>query len=614
MRADSLYSRQRFRCVTPEKTHFFTLPHRQPAHGHPHGVICAHCERDFGIADGPTAPPAYAQTIVEIGELLAKVGSGISLRRSSYEVRQAARRFTLGPFPGSSQTARQRRRYPSRENVMAARYLDAYGPAVVDKLLPTRWPRILVLDSKPLKIRPYGAVGWDGWDEMPSGGLLVAAGRDEDDGPSRAWRIGLAPDETEKSWLEFLDQLEGEPEWVVADRATAIWAAVTERFPRATLFSCAWHLGKNLTDAAYRDGLYFGGSPMVEAIEVAFRSREQWEALAELAEQQCAENVLVWMIENEALIHRQIKLREQFPGRARSNGAAENIVKLADARIGRRRRNFRNAGRLRTVLGLMTAEMRGEGDPLTYAQIVRDVLAGGTPSLNAGMDTGAIVDHSVETVGSLATMLLEAGEIRRRSQRSYGVEAKTRSVQRTADAYNAKRDALGMPLIDVHISAGGTASISVKGKMLSFFFEIAAEWDTEKNGRGPEGVRAGDSKSVHWRCAQGHEWVARTTDRVARLLRCRRCVTTRADETNSLVTLHPEILATWDFEGNRLDPHKIKATHRRRVSWLCRADLGHPAYRASIAKHLKDQGVCPLCRKIRPASSSGGSVIGNVGR
>jgi hypothetical protein len=43
--------------------------------------------------------------------------------------------------------------------------------------------------------------------------------------------------------------------------------------------------------------------------------------------------------------------------------------------------------------------------------------------------------------------------------------------------------------------------------------------------------------------------------------RYRRCSTKRADETNSLAAIYPELLASWDESGNHpLDPHAIKAT------------------------------------------------------
>jgi hypothetical protein len=139
--------------------------------------------------------------------------------------------------------------------------------------------------------------------------------------------------------------------------------------------------------------------------------------------------------------------------------------------------------------------------------------------------------------------------------------------------------------------------------MLTDFPEFAVEWDTDKNGRGPEDIPAGHTATVsHWKCARGHRWEAKVGDRIIRLLRCRRCVTKRADETTSLVAVHPQLLAAWDDHSNLpLTPHTIRATYGTAVIWRCMAGLGHPTYKASIKKRFKDAVPCPLCRKMRPA-------------
>jgi hypothetical protein len=328
VRADKAYSRPRFRCFPSDgsEEHTFMPARRQPTHGHPHGAVCVHCERDYGPADGARTGRRYSQSVMEIGSLLASVARGDSLRAASRDARKAASRLSFGPFRQDGKP-RTRQAYNSRQNVLGARYLDAYGQAAVAELLPRRWPRLLVLDSKPLGIRPYGVVGWDDWDDtMPGGSLLAATGTDLEQRQTTPWRVGIGADVTHRSWLDFIDQLEGEPEWIVADRASAIWKAVEMRWPNAQRFACAWHLAKNLTDAAYRDGVFHEGTDFGPVIRAAFHSSDEWEALADLAERHKAENVLLWMIENEKLIGEQIELRARFPNRPRSNGAAERLV------------------------------------------------------------------------------------------------------------------------------------------------------------------------------------------------------------------------------------------------------------------------------------------------
>lgn len=605
VRSDGQFSRPRFRCYPDDGStrHTFSLPRRQPTVGNPHGMSCDHCEREYGLADGPRAIREYSQTINEIAGVLVAIGSGSPLRVASRDGRQSARRFTLGAFPLSKETARKRRDFSSRQNILAARYLDAYGPAILDRVLPTHWPRLLILDSKPLKMRPYGAVEWEDWgSSLPGGALLAAAGRDDEAGIARSWRISFGATETKESWLRFFDELEGEPEWVVIDRAPALEAAVSTRWPKATIFYCAFHLAKNLIEAAYHDGVYFEESPFVEAIRAAFHSTDEWKALRDLAVGQ--PNIERWMTENESLIRHQIDLRTAFPKYPRSNGAAETTLRTVDGYIGKRRRNFRNARRLNAMLGLMTANARGVSDAITYANIVRE-LSASPPSLSAGMDHGALVnDPSVKTHGSIADLLLAAAGIKVDTKRAYDVSAKARSVQTIADGFNAERAKIGISPIEVHISAGGTASVSVKNKMLTDFPEFAAEWDTAKNGRGPEDVPAGHWVESWWICDAGHSWQSQAGKRIGRLLRCQHCVTNRADASNSLAAIHPLLLAFWDDAANLpLTPQTIRATYSKAVMWRCLEGLGHPIYKASIRRQSTALITCPLCSKMRPAST-----------
>jgi len=204
---------------------------------------------------------------------------------------------------------------------MAARYIDTFADAVLGETLPRRWPRLVALDSKPLKVRPYGVVEWDDWVDMPGGALLTVAGRDTEDGGSRAWRVSLAADETAASWISFLRSLDGEPEWVVADRASAIWKAVDEVWPNATRVLCSWHLKDNLIDAAKRDGVYHSGnSDLVVAIESAFATVVGWEAACSLFARDSAVHALAWVAANDALVRRQALMFEAAPGRPGATG------------------------------------------------------------------------------------------------------------------------------------------------------------------------------------------------------------------------------------------------------------------------------------------------------
>jgi hypothetical protein len=608
--SDGAFARQQYRCYPiTGPSHDFTLDRRHPTADHPHGAICTSCEREMGPADGQRISRRFTQSVAEIAQVLVGVGRGDSLRGSAHDARHTARRFTLGSMPATTGTPRRRRVYASRQPVLAARYIDTFGEAVLADALPRRWPSSVSLDSKPLKIRPYGVVDWDDWTDMPGGALLTVAGREADERSSRAWRISLTADETADSWIPFLRSLDGEPEWVVADRASAIWKAVDVVWPNATRVMCSWHLKDNLIDAAKCDGVYHSGDQMlVDAIEDAFATVVGWEAVCALFARHKAAHALAWIATNDALVRRQATMFEANPTRPKSNGAAERFIKSVDNAIGNRRRNFRNAARFRTVLGLLNANLHGSADLFTYAKTVDALLSAPRqqPALVDQMDHGALLAGTSTAVPSMAALLLDAATVKANDLRAYNNAAKTRSVERIAETYNEARREQGLPPIVLQYSAGGIASVSVKGKLLTDFPEIACEWDGERNTRGPDGVPAGDGRlDPYWTCAAGHTWQAKVGHRVARLLRCQRCSTGRADPSTCLATVHPFLVPTFDTTKNGVfTPDTIKATYPKALWWTCDAGMGHPAYKRSIRYRLDNRVACGHCRRMKPPPGS----------
>ena len=91
----------------------------------------------------------------------------------------------------------------SRQHALAARYLDLFGARIDEHLAPQRWPRIIVLDSKPLNVGAYGAEDHvPGWDPEDRGGaILMAVGTDVLGSRLMPVPIGPAGDETKASWV-----------------------------------------------------------------------------------------------------------------------------------------------------------------------------------------------------------------------------------------------------------------------------------------------------------------------------------------------------------------------------------------------------------------------------
>jgi hypothetical protein len=260
-------------------------------------------------------------------------------------------------------------RHASRQHTLAARYLDLFGTAIDKALAPTRCPRILILDSKPLNLRAYGADDFDPlWNREERGGaVLIAVGGDDPGKRLMPWRIGLAPDETGRSWIDFLDEIDPDgpgPDWVVADGAGAIANAVARRWPNATFYSCEFHAGRALKEAARSDGIDPDHPKHAEMFRKALWSNHGWDALRALAASRPAPGLQGWCRTNDAFVRQQVALHRQFFGFPRSNAAAERILDWIDRHFGRRRRySLRNAARLQLVLALVRAFHAGQGRP-----------------------------------------------------------------------------------------------------------------------------------------------------------------------------------------------------------------------------------------------------------
>ena len=129
--------------------------------------------------------------------------------------------------------------------------------------------------------------------------------------------------------------------------------------------------------------------------------------------------------------------------------------------------------------------------------------------------------------------------------------------------------------------------------------ELAAEWDTEKNGITPDKVSSRDTNTYWWKCKNGHPSFSRSVEhRVNRHDTCPYCTGRSVlPGVNDLQTLYPEIAAEWDLEANGgLLPREVSANTWKPYHWIC--PKGHH-YRKKV--YLRTHSVqavdCPKCIK-----------------
>ena len=132
--------------------------------------------------------------------------------------------------------------------------------------------------------------------------------------------------------------------------------------------------------------------------------------------------------------------------------------------------------------------------------------------------------------------------------------------------------------------------------------EIAAQWDRDKNGSGPEEFTPYSGKKAWWRCSKGHSWKISIGNRTGRASGCPFCATSnaRAAPDNNLTVTHPDLIKEWDFERNpNLDPTQLLAGSSVKAAWRC--VRGH-RWKAVIGSRTSGGGSrtsgrgCPKCR------------------
>jgi hypothetical protein len=620
--------------VPGTRGHSFSLPvaRRQPTEHHPDsGAGCPTCARRYARHEGVPTGRGFVFGHAEIARLFLRVGEGMSLRAASQELRDSVFRSS-GPDT-------------SRQANLAVDYLDAFAPAVVEALHPTAWPRVVVLDSRTLFTRSYRAgraTGTDGepdeaWvAEQKAGTILVAL-----DGTSERPRpclMRVAGAKDTESWKVFLATLDGRPDVVVADLDAAIARAVRETWPTTILVPSRHHLAALMRERALADGVparvraetplplprplpwtgertkRWTAHPLHEAMLGALRGPEAWAAFGALVERHVPPDRLAlrgWMATNEPLIRRGWQIAARQRGLPRSTGALEGAIGEWLAPIARRGGRWQNARRLDLVLALMTLRARGEAREARYARIVRDAFAvhgnrshAPEPAASASGWWRTWKDHGEP---SLPRLVREAD---RRWRRRAADDHAARVKERLAERYATEADLRtrldlptppsGRPRRPPPVRTGD----SVRGRRLSDYPELVAEWAWDVNGDlDPTTLAAGSAERVAWRCLleSAHVWETRVSSRTHGATGCPFHMGIRVHPAESLAAFYPWLAQEWHPERNDLRPDQVTRASACKVVWRC--ESGHEWAAAVYQRTLSGSG-CPECYRLEAAARS----------
>ena len=152
--------RQRWWCAPTNGAppHRFTPQLTRQTHkgAAPNGY-CLECSTAVEPWEGQAGARTYLFAAREVGDALARVAQGSSYRAAAAAARDGAERVKQAkprPKQPAPPGARRRRKKKRAERVarddgqLVANWVDVFTSMVCDGLLPTRWPDVLVIDSK----------------------------------------------------------------------------------------------------------------------------------------------------------------------------------------------------------------------------------------------------------------------------------------------------------------------------------------------------------------------------------------------------------------------------------------------------------------------------------
>ncbi len=641
---------------------------RHPTHRLPdfHGE-CPHCESAYAPDEGPKIGRGFTLVAEEAAATLNFIGMGESYRSAAMLTRQKAKRYQFDPSQNRWKTdpvtkrktllttgaARDRveNRY-SRQCNLSAYYLDVFGPAVVKKFARKAWPRVIVLDSQPLKVRSFDPERRKGRPGGADAGEILAV-VDRTTRPGRVMTMWMAGGKNGSEWKRLFNRPDFDPssapQWIVSDDDGGIDKAVAEVWPYAIHFKCEAHLTRNAVDKAALDGIpewvakpgtpggalvprpeeskrdreavwpasqpkhLFERHPVFIAMGAMFRTLADWDAFKAAVEQHVPpdkKTLRDWIADREALVLKQFDLKAQHPGMPVTNGAVEGVLIWARGKFAGRAGRLKNIRRVQVALDLMVLFRSGQADEQLYARAIRAHMRG---QANRGSGVTRLdwpaKFWDPKGTSSMDEVIRRSDVDRARERYQAALDAGARRMAELVEAEEETRATAGDPVgrgrkLRPPDKPPRGVRPSRRGKRVSDF-PAAAEWDHEANGdRTPSNTRATSLKTAAWVCRahlgdiepHKHHWTASPESRTGSSSGCPFCMNRKVCQANCLARVHPRTVEEWSPEGNGdKTPCNIFPGTNFDALWLClRSDGQHPPYRQRVSSHVLDFKSCPL--------------------
>lgn len=328
---------------------------------------CPECERRWLATDGLPTGTRDRFTLSQKATALVALSRGETYRAAALAARKTA--------------AYSKGWKTSRDGRLTGDWVSQYAPIIRSEILPSRWPyRALLLDDIPFSLRKVV-----GGKRVPSGvrsfHILAAAGYSGKQ--FQIWALGAYPDNSAASWEHFLQRLDGEPSYVVADRGTGLVRAVSHHWPHLQLYPCVSHLAGRVREILELGGMHdtrrllwrmttpsaFSNPAAYlcfrRALDAYLNSRA---SRATPRQVQTITKLERWIQSNEEMIALSLA-HNHWPV---STGALEEPLRRIRASFTDRRFGLRNLDRLDDLLSLMAIQINGDANARTWAKILRE--------------------------------------------------------------------------------------------------------------------------------------------------------------------------------------------------------------------------------------------------